>query len=503
MTPSRRDFIKFVIAGAVTSGCPVNLSLVAQAEEKPATIDSEENVICHQVRDLHAFSIPPVSARRDVVIVGGGISGLTAAHLMPDRNWLLLEKEPHFGGNAYMMDFHGADYATGAAFVESEVAATLGSELGLKPLPIDNWDGSIIKGEFVADTWGAGISKLPYSPNIRESFKKFRKDMLAINVEKRARELDNTPFSNFLRGYAPEIKAWFDAYGPSNWGSRSQEASSMVAIEEFQAFAGEKRNDTRSTWPGGLGALSKRLVERLQPRYKERMISGASIISVRPQKRAVEVSYVKGDKITTIAAKAVIMATPKFITSYVVEGLPEAQRQAMRKIRYAPYPVVNLIYDKVVFDKGYDTWCPGYSFTDLIVADWTIRNRSGYKRKYNILTCYTPMREADRGLLLTDEATRSLASRVLQDAKTVLRSDVDPLEVHIYRRGHPMFMVTPGNYTQVLPLARRPMQRVFFANTDSIGPVSTTSAAITAARRAVSQVNRLLAGQGRRAAASA
>ncbi|MCI0352650.1 MAG: FAD-dependent oxidoreductase [Acidobacteriales bacterium] len=497
MTPTRRDFIKFVVAGAVTSGCPVNLSLLAKAEEPPAALDSEENVICHQVRDLYSFSIPPASARRDLVIVGGGISGLTAAYLSPNRDWLLLEKEPHFGGNAYMMDFHGAGYATGSAFVESEVAAGLGNELGLKPLPIDNWDGSIINGEFVADTWGAGLGKLPYSPGVRESFKKFRKAMLAINVERRARELDNIPFSKFLQGYPPEIKAWFDAYGPSNWGSRTHEASSMVAIEEFQAFAGEKRSDERSTWPGGLGALSKRLVEKLQPKYKERMLTGATIIAVRPQKSSVDVSYIQAGKITTVGAKAVIMALPKFMAAHVVEGLPQAQRDAMRKIRYAPYPVVNLIYDKVVFDKGYDTWVPGYSFTDFIVADWTVRNSAGYKRAYNILSCYTPMREADRGLLLTDEGTRAIAARVLQDVKSVLRSDVDPLEVHIYRRGHPMFMVTPGNHTQVLPLARRPMPRVFFANTDSIGPVSTTSTAIIAARRAVAGVNKLLAGQAR------
>jgi protoporphyrinogen/coproporphyrinogen III oxidase len=502
MTPTRRDFIKFVVAGAVSSGCPVNLSLLAQAEQRPAAIESEENVICHQVRDMQSFSIPPVSARRDVVIVGGGVSGLTAAQLMPNRDWLLLEKEPHLGGNAFMMDFHGAGYATGAAFVESEVAAAMGEELGLKPLPIDNWDGSIINGEFVADTWGAGLDRLPYSPSVRESFKKFRKAMLAINVEKRARELDNTPFSQFLQGYAPEIKAWFDAYGPSNWGSRTQDTSSMVAIEEVQAFAGEKRSDERSTWPGGLGALSKKLAEKLRPKYKERMVNGATVIAVRPQRSSVEVSYMHGGQITTVAAKAAIMALPKLMALHVVEGLPQAQRAAMQKIRYAPYPVVNLIYDKVVFDKGYDTWVPGYSFTDFIVADWTIRNRAGYKRAYNILTCYTPMRETERGLLLTDDGTRAIAARVLQDMKTVLRSDVDPLEVHIYRRGHPMYMVTPGNHTQVLPLARRPMQRVFFANTDSIGPVSTTSTAIIAARRAVAQANKLLAGQGRKAASA-
>ena len=56
MTPTRRDFIKFVVAGAVTTGCPVNLELLAQSAEKPATLDSEENTICHQVRDLFALT---------------------------------------------------------------------------------------------------------------------------------------------------------------------------------------------------------------------------------------------------------------------------------------------------------------------------------------------------------------------------------------------------------------------------------------------------------------
>ena len=57
-----------------------------------------------------------------------------------------------------------------------------------------------------------------------------------------------------------------------------------------------------------------------------------------------------------------------------------------------------------------------------------------------------------------------------------------------------MYMVTPGNYTRVQPVARHPMERVFFANTDSEGPVSSTSTAILAVRRAVRELNAVLAG---------
>src|SRR5438270_9197116 len=169
MSPNRRDFIKIEVAGAVAAGCPVDLSLFAASA--PPEVDSEGNSICHQVRDGHHFVIPPVSKRHEVVIVGGGVSGLTAAYLLQHRDFLILEKEPHWGGNAYEMNYHGAVYGTGAAFVESPHAAELAKELGLTPLPIENWDPSIIKGEFIADMWGEGLDHILYPEPLKESFK--------------------------------------------------------------------------------------------------------------------------------------------------------------------------------------------------------------------------------------------------------------------------------------------------------------------------------------------
>ncbi len=495
MSSNRREFIKFVVAGAVAAGCPIDLRLMAAPAAHPAEVDGEDNTICHQVRDGHKFTLPPVSGRHDVLIAGGGVSGLTAAYLLPNDDWLLLEKDPHWGGNAYLEEFQGNAYATGAAFVESPPAAELAKELGLEPLPIDCWDGTILKGEFIPDTWGEGLDRLPYPAAVRNSFKKFRAAMLAVDLQKRRNELDGIPFSRFLQGYAPELTQWWNAYCPSNWGAWPEETASHVAIETVQWSAGENRKDDRSTWPGGLGALTKRLSEKLLAKDSGRMLAGATIVAVRPQRNEVHVTYMHQGQLKTIAAKGVIMATPKFITSRIVEGIPQKQLEAMHKIRYAPYPVVNLVYDKVIFNKGYDTWCPGNTFTDFILADWVIRNQAGYQPKYNILTCYTAMREDDRGYLLTESSSRKIAERVLGDVQKLFPgSDADPIEVHIYRRGHPMYMVTPGNHTKVLPLVRQPMDRVFFANTDSEGPVSTTSTGITAARRAVRELRSQLAG---------
>ena len=96
MTTNRRDFIKFVVAGSVAAGCPIDLSLLA-AETPQPEVDGEDNRICHQVRDGKVFARPPVSAHHDVVIVGGGVSGMTAAYLLRNRDFLLLEKKNALG----------------------------------------------------------------------------------------------------------------------------------------------------------------------------------------------------------------------------------------------------------------------------------------------------------------------------------------------------------------------------------------------------------------------
>jgi protoporphyrinogen/coproporphyrinogen III oxidase len=503
MSANRRDFIKFVVAGAVTAGCPIDLSLVtAQTDDSKkshaAEVNGEDNKICHQVRDQgnRMFARPPASARHDVVIVGGGVSGLTAAYRLQHRDFLLLEKEPHWGGNAYATEYEGSTYATGSAFlVKDEYAYNFAKEIGMTPLPINSPDASIIRGELILDTWGDGLNKLPYAAPVRESFKRFKKEMLAINVDK-SKELFDKPFSDFLKGYPAELKQWWDSFGPSNWGATGEETAAGLAIENLQEMAQESHADDRYTWPGGLGAVTKKLAEILRPKHKDRMQTGATIVAVVSEKEEVHVTYMLGSELKTVAAKAVIMATPKFITRRIVEGLPDKQSDAMHQIRYIPYPVVNLIFDKPVFNHGYDTWCPGNTFTDFVVADWVIQKQAGYQQKFNIISCYTPMAEENRGYLLNEIGARKIAANVLTDFQKLMPElNVDPVEVHIYRRGHPLYMSTPRLYTQVQPLARHPMDRVFFANTDSEGPESTTNAGILAAQRAVKEVEARLAGK--------
>jgi hypothetical protein len=351
----------------------------------------------------------------------------------------------------------------------------------------------------VEDTWRAGLDHLPYPLHVRQSFKKFRDALMKIEIKAKATELDNEPFTKYTTGYAAEIKQWWDSFGPSNWGAQTKDSSSLVGVDELQSMAGNDPDD-RITWPGGLGAITKKLFDVLSPQHAERMLAGATTVAVEPQKDEVQVTYLRDGKTETISARAVVMATPKYITWRLVSGIPEAQVSAMRKLRYIPYAVVNLIFDKPVYNRAYDTWCPGNTFADFVVADWTLRHQPGYRQKHNILTCYTPLSEFERGRLLTDDGTRDLAAAVLRDFQKLMPGlNADPVEVHIYRRGHPLYMSTPGNYTYTIPAARVPLERVFFANADSEGPESLTSGGITASRRGAEWVEKLLSGAPRAA----
>ena len=507
MSSSRRDFLRFVVAGTVAASCPFDHSLLLAAPDaEPAKVDGDHFEICHQVRDGKVFARPPVSKRYEMVIVGGGISGMSAAHFLPSKEFLLLEKEDHWGGNAYREEYEDQGFATGSAFdfVGSE-SAVLAKELGLKQLPVNFPDPTIVNGKWVGDTWRGGIDELPYSKEIRDGFKKFKERALAIKVESNVALYDSEPLTKYLAGCPHEVTQWWDAWGPSNWGARAADTSTYVALVDFAGLAGSERKDERITLPGGNGAITHALTAKLLKEFSDRMISSAAVVAVEQQKDSVNVTYFHQGKLNTVAGKTVIMATPKFITALLVSGIPGAQSQAMQAIRYCPYPVINMIFDKPVYNRGYDNWCPGNTFTDFIVADWTVaKNDPSYKQKNNILTFYTPLLEEDRHKMLTVEGCQKIAASALHDFKKLLPEfDVDPIEIHFYRRGHPMFMATPGTYSKTIPAARVPMDRIFFANTDSVGPESLASGGVAAAKAGVDWAQKRVAGASARQAAEA
>src|SRR5258708_10517412 len=110
MSQSRRDFIRFIVAGSVAAGCPIDESLLSCPE--PAAVggpmvNGEHYETCHKLRDNFPFDKPPATRNAAVVIIGGGIAGLSAAYFLQKRGFLLLQKEAPFRGTAPPVEFHG------------------------------------------------------------------------------------------------------------------------------------------------------------------------------------------------------------------------------------------------------------------------------------------------------------------------------------------------------------------------------------------------------------
>ena len=107
------------------------------------------------------------------------------------------------------MEYQGSAYATGSAFLDKdEYAYSFAKEIGLEAAARQQFDATIVNGEFVADTWGDGIDKLPYSPAVRESVQEIREGDAGDRLRKtRERAFDNMPSVRFHEGISARGQA--------------------------------------------------------------------------------------------------------------------------------------------------------------------------------------------------------------------------------------------------------------------------------------------------------
>jgi monoamine oxidase len=493
----RRDFVRIVVTGSIASlACPRGAPAGAAATASPAAAHVPEPALspetwaaCHALRDGTVFPAPPPSRHIPVVIVGGGMAGLAAARELGSRPYLLIEKESWIGGNATGEAWRGVGFSTGTSYNNDHDLKALAGELGVRLLPIDSVDGLVIGDTFVPDFLGAGLDRAPYPPAVRAGIRRFLDTYAHTDVAREAERLDNLPFAQILKDYPPELTAFFDAFGPNSWGGQVADTSAYVGIQAAQWAGGIEK--ARYTGEEGFGLLTRAMGEAILSGGRDRIVLGTTVIRVQADGDRVLVAYVPAgeggtQKVTCVSADTVVVAAPKFIARRVVAGLPAEQSDAMGRIRYAPYMVANLCFDGVVHDSCFDTNIIGPDIvSDFVCADWPVRRGVGPKNRPTVLSCYMPLKEADRAQLLDEAASRAMALAALHRIDRVFPgAERKCREIRVRLRGHPMHFSTCGMITRWGPRSRQSLGAIHFACTDGVGDVSDLSTALSSGRQA-------------------
>jgi phytoene dehydrogenase-like protein len=522
----RRDFIRIVVSGSLAGMACGRLRPGASDEsDGPTRADllpqqtRESNAVCHAVRDGATIRLPKPKRHVPIVIAGGGPAGLCAARFLGDRPYLLIEKENQVGGNGTGGFWRGVGYSSGASYNSNADVKALATELQVPLYPIESDDGMIVRDIYVPDFFTGGVRRAPYPQRVRDAFRRYVDAYHTFDPEKDLERLDNLPFADILKDYPEEVTAFFDSFGPNNWGARVADTSAYIGIEAAQWMGGLESG--RYAGEAGFGPLTQALGKSIVDRGQDRLLTGAAVVRIEAEKDRVLVAYVppgaalQGTSVPggsiwegpplpleCVSADTVIVAAPKFIAKHLVAGLPEDQKQAMANIRYEPYMVTNLCFDGVVHEGCFDTNIPAPEvMTDFVCADWPRTHGKGDADRPTVLSCYMPQRREDRVLMLDESEVRARALKALDRIDRWFPGAAGRCrEIQVRLRGHPMHASMMGMITRNGPRSRRSLGAVHFAGTDGIGGVSEFATALQSGREAAANAVATLDAVARRRA---
>lgn len=318
----------------------------------------------HCLRDRCSVPAPAQEVRMPVVIVGGGIAGLSAAWWLDKRgfrDFVLLEMQERAGGNARWDETTETAYPWAAHYVpvpgrRTELVRELLEDLGV--LRDGQWDERALcftpqERLFLHGRWQEGLEPASgLTGRDRDQFRRFEEHMeqmratgeftIPIDLGAKPSPLDARSMADWLRteGFDSPYLGWYVDYAcRDDYGARADAVSAWAGIHYFAAREREERGPL--TWPEGNGWIVKRLLERIG-----RFVRPAAVVQrIEPGDRAVRI--VAGD--TAYRAEAVIFAAPTFVAPYVIDGFPRPQR-----FEYSPWVTANLWLDRMPRERGLD-----------------------------------------------------------------------------------------------------------------------------------------------------
>jgi phytoene dehydrogenase-like protein len=310
------------------------IGLTAKAGRRiEGTFVNDSFSLGHRIRDRAKFAAPARTETFPIVIVGGGIAGLSAAWRLARRgfrDFVLLEMESQPGGNSRWGENEITAYPWAAHYVpvpdsRQPLVRELFEELGV--FKDGRWDDRRLcfspqERLFLHGRWQEGIEPeiasterdrddyLRFADRIRESR---ASGEFTIPMERGARPstLDSMSMQDWLaanRFTSPYLN-WYVNYAcRDDYGALARDTSAWAGIHYFAAREPEEKGPL--TWPEGNGWIVRRLLERLKPWIRP----ASPVYSIVRDGRRLRI---RTETIEYIAS-SVIFAAPTFLAPYII-----------------------------------------------------------------------------------------------------------------------------------------------------------------------------------------
>jgi monoamine oxidase len=492
----RRKFIRTVIAGGAgvaSMGLPIE-RVFSEPPGTPSGIRTNRRHIvrepAHMLRDGHLFPLPPPSEYREVVIVGAGANALVAAYHLADIELVCLEKEPRCGGNSQRSKWRGIDFTEGTAYtsVKSKLVDFVQSEFGIAPTPIQSNIGYIVGKKVIPDFYQTGFDQLPFDATTRAEFYRFRdacddasrrlgstlsslyngEPIASPVLREEVSRLEKMSFEQWLNdnNYPGEVVDWCDAYCPTDANSYPR---NMSAIGGLLSMADLGNYDGSATWPGGLAPMAEALAAGVRTQGANRIRTGSFVVSVvnTADGKHVDVTYLQAGKLFTIRCKTCIWGGQKHIAAYVVKDMPEEQKSAIGKMSYNDISVMNMCYDRRIYDGALISWMNNAPINNILSADWVINAGNADPDSPQVLTCDWTNRPEHRAKLLDDNWVVEQCQLSARRLEEIFPGSIDHLvEIRLPLRAHSWVSYSPGYVSELLPVISNDVGRVVITKSD-------------------------------------
>ncbi|KAF0242086.1 MAG: hypothetical protein FD180_4107 [Planctomycetota bacterium] len=463
-------------------------------------------------RELPKFSDAEAMPEADVLVIGGGISGLVAARALArsGRTVRVLEQADVPGGNAKSAEWGGIQYSIGAAYFcapeKDSPLETLYREIGILERAKKVPKGEVfLGGKLVEDIWEGKTD-----PENAEATRALRETWRRIYEERypavpwsedcgwskdEFEKLDRKPFSDYLGEIKapPHVRTFCDHYCWSSFGGRSSEISTWCALNFLTAEFGDIL-----ALPGGNAAIARALAASLDPKVAP-IDTGAFVAEIKQTDAGVVAHAICGDKPRRYAAKAAVVAVPRYVASRIIAGFPQERVDLAKAMKYRAYIVANVLLSKRPSHEWYDAYSlealdPGTcGWTDLVLADFVAEA----KTDRCVLTAYRGLPFDDgRKLLLVDQDLAHFAKPVRDGLVPLLAGlgmkESDIVDINLARWGHPLVLSSPGQLSGgAMEKLSAPLGRIAFAQQDRFG-IPAIENAIEAANLAVEEIEEIL-----------